>query len=156
MDAHSLLPVSQTLLDLASEDNTLFPTLQGTCIPKQSEERGLWNALSSLFSSEVNTLNSELRSTIQETIQECDIEDYFTKSSRMKVNSWIVKSLISNDHIHSSTSVERLSSLYTLKLHWMVLLLSKNTDRIGMVWGLVISFLERVRITAMDRVGFNG
>ena len=76
----------------------------------------------------------------------------------MKVNSWIVlfKSLISNDHIHSSTSVERLSSLDTLKLHWMVLLLSKNTDRIGMVWGLVISFLERVRITAMDRVGFNG
>ena len=72
----------------------------------------------------------------------------------MKVNSWIIlfKSLISNDHIHSSTSVSRLSSLYTLKLHWMVLLLSKNTDRIGMVWGLVISFLERVRTAAMDRV----
>ena len=43
-----------------------------------------------------------------------------------------------------------------LKLHWMVLLLSKNTDRIGMVWGLVISFLERVRTMAMEKVAAKG
>ena len=46
-------------------------------------------------------------------------------------------------------------SLFVLKLHWMVLLLSKNTDRIGMVWGLVNSFLERVRGTAVEMVGMN-
>ena len=158
LDAHSLLPASPTLLDLASEDNTLFPTMKGMCTTKPSGDRGLWNALSSLFGGEADTLSEELKTAIQEVIQEANIEDFFLKSNRMKVNAWIVlfKALLSNDHVHPSASIASLSSLFMLKLHWMVLLLSKNTDRIGMVWGLVISFLERVRTMAMEKVAAKG
>ena len=158
LDAHSLLPASPTLLDLASEHNTLFPTMKGVCTTKPSGDRGLWNALSSLFGGEADTLSEELKTAIQEVIQEANIEDFFLKSNRMKVNAWIVlfKALLSNDHVHPSASIASLSSLFMLKLHWMVLLLSKNTDRIGMVWGLVISFLERVRTMAMEKVAAKG
>ena len=158
LDAHSLLPASPTLLDLASEDNTLFPTMKGVCTTKPSGDRGLWNALSSLFGGEADTLSEELKTAIQEVIQEANIEDFFLKSNRMKVNAWIVlfKARLSNDHVHPFASIASLSSLFMLKLHWMVLLLSKNTDRIGMVWGLVISFLERVRTMAMEKVAAKG
>ena len=89
LDAHSLLPASPTLLDLASEDNTLFPTMKGVCTTKPSGDRGLWNALSSLFGGEADTLSEELKTAIQEVIQEANIEDFFLKSNRMKVNAWI-------------------------------------------------------------------
>lgn len=88
----------------------------------------------------------------------CNVEDIFTKSNRMKVNNWIVlfNALISPDHAlaisQTHCSNRKLTSLYLLKLHWLVLLLSKNVDRIGMVWGLVISFFERVRGIAIEMV----
>ena len=126
---------------------------------KPPGEYGLWNALSSLFSNETNiSIPSDRIKAIHDILTESSIEDIFTKSNRMKVTSWIIlfKSLISTDHALSITKLNqgksRMISLFVLKLHWMVLLLSKNTDRIGMVWGLVNSFLERVRGTAVEMV----
>ena len=107
------------------------------------------------------SLPPHLVKAIKETIAESSLEDIFTKSNRMKVNSWIIlfKALISTDHALAVTqanqSRSRKISLYVLKLHWIILLLSKNTDRIGMVWGLVNSFLERVRATAIENVFIN-
>lgn len=131
----------------------------GDIAEKPTEDHSLWTALSSLFAGEANiSIPVDLVDSIKEVITECSIEDLFTKSNRMKVNSWIIlfKSLISTDHALAITkanqSRSRMISLYVLKLHWMVLLLSKNTDRIGMVWGLVNSFLERVRGTAVEMV----
>lgn len=80
----------------------------------------------------------------------------------MQVASWLVlfNALISTDHAQhlakASQPQARLCSLYCRKLHWMVLLLSRNTERIGMVWGLVTSFLERVRSTALEMVRQRG
>ena len=154
LDTHSLLPPSPTLLDLASEDNTLFPTFKYS-ITKETETQGLWTALSSFFSSETQSIHPELQSQLQEVVSECGIEDVFTKSNRVKVNAWLVmlKTIISDNHLPTATTTSRLISLLVVKLHWLVLLLSKNTDRIGLVWGLVISFLERIRTAALDRVG---
>ena len=153
LDNHFLLPSSPTLLDLASEDNTLFPTFKHT-MSKEAETQGLWTALSSLFSSETQMISPEFQAEIQEIVAECGIEDLFTKSNRNKVNAWVIlfKAIISDNHIPSATSSSRLISLFTVKLHWLVLLLSKNMDRIGLVWGLVISFMERVRTVALEKV----
>ena len=160
LDSYSLLPQSPTLLDIASPDNTIFPSLASTCDDKPAEEHGLWRSLSSLFGGEtVISIPPPLVKAIKEIISESSLEDIFTKSNRMKVNSWIIlfKALISTDHALAVTqanqSRSRKISLYVLKLHWIILLLSKNTDRIGMVWGLVNSFLERVRATAIENVG---
>ena len=123
----------------------------------RTEDRGLWTALSSLFGGDGEKAFAEdLQARVSEVIQECGIEELFTRSNRMRLKNWtmLFKSLISTDHAlrltSSHQSPARLVSLYQTKLHWLVLLLSKNTDRIGLVWGLVISFLERVRGTAIE------
>lgn len=157
LDARCLLPPSPTLLDITSPDNTPFPSCHASLEAHRSEERGLWTTLSSLFGGEGEKgFTADLQSRVSDVIQECGVEELFTRSNRIHVNSWMVlfKSLLSTDHAlrisSGHQSPGRLVSMYQTKLHWLVLLLSKNTDRIGLVWGLVVSFFERVRGTAVE------
>lgn len=158
LDARSLLPPSPTLLDIASPDSSIFPSFAAACEAKPAEERGLWNALSSLFAAESVSVPVALQQAVQEAVMACNVEDLFTKSNRLKVNAWIVlfNALISQEHALAVSQARfpqaRLTSLYLLKLHWVVLLLSKNVDRISMVWGLVLGFFERVRSIALEMV----
>lgn len=153
-----MLPPSPTLLDIASPDSSIFPSFAAACQPKPAEERGLWTALSSLFAAESVSVPPALQQALQEAVMACNVEDIFTKSNRLKVNSWIVlfNALTSGDHALAVSQAHlpqsRLTSLYLLKLHWVVLLLSKNVDRLSMVWGLVLSFFERVRSIALEMV----
>ena len=158
LDARSLLPPSPTLLDIASPDSSIFPSFAAACEAKPAEERGLWNALSSLFAAESVSVPVALQQAVQQAVMACNVEDLITKRKRLKVNAWIVlfNALISQEHALAVSQARfpqaRLTSLYLLKLHWVVLLLSKNVDRISMVWGLVLGFFERVRSIALEMV----